>query len=118
MSATIKNYGTLKAAIKEYVFREDAKFINRIPDFINSPHVRIQEIVGQLAALENDDDTNYYLQYSFDAYLFGALYYASKWLREPELANSYYNDYQTELRKLMNASGYDVLRMSPSGQVV
>ena len=95
---TIQTYGDLQNAVADYSNRRD--LTAQIPDFINKVHIRVQEYVGPLAALNLSTDTNALLQYDPYVYLHGALSEVANYLRDDTLDQEYTPKYESRLAEL------------------
>lgn len=116
MAGTIVDYGTLKTATADYINRKDVNA--RIPDFIQIVHIEIQEIVGPLAPLNADTDTNFYLDYNPYTYLWGACREAAAYMKDADMQNYYSGKYDEAKQRLSMADGFDTVKMRPNTRVV
>ena len=113
MSRSITNYGTLVAAVTDFVKRFDLGVATRIPDFIEETHIELQEYVGGLDPLVNDTDTNALLDYNPYIYRNGAIGRDALFLQDTGPLAAYLGLYQTQLANLA-MTGFEFIALSPN----
>lgn len=112
MASSIVDYGTLKAAVADYMDREDLGA--RIPDFIDAAHKKIQKYAGALTDFGDDSSVNDMLIANPMIYLYGAITEGAPFVRDTDILTLYGAKFQAELDEIASSGfpySYDSLQV-------